>query len=894
MKPALLAGVLVAATAIVPAALASLLREAPVAADVGGHACDGARPPARDKPIDPYAETVRCGFIETGLLVGRAEDEQGYPVVHLGVPPTPSALAFLENSRLLEDLVADDPAIWQFDGARLVGIEPFRHRERLPSAQTRAWSQSLLYRAGSVPGGTQAAEPITLLPTEPGLPMVQLPFTLEPESNESVRLYEPLSRARDVSSPHVDLPCPGEEPAGRILRVGTDILVRAGAVGEGKCTLTVGRANLSEPYSVARLAAGETVAIRHGDGRSGYALLRDRPASAPRALNWQTSSGRRQSDPASGAFGAAAGDQIARWMATGSGPAGARAADLELSLDAALQRFAQRRLEQFVASPEGRPRGGAPENVSAVVIDAFTGEALAIAGVSARDGPEDQPLRPSPALDLHPIGSAMKPLVAAAIIAEQPRFASLCVRVARPGPDTGSILGRRLQRPINAAPADIDFATFIRTSNNAYLPAMVLLASATGRGEVPLGDGEAWGYGSCSIAAGRPASVWDNRLDPADDRANGRSAPPAWVPRLAAIFSLNPAPRNAPDQLAQDSGWNARFAGDCQAAQTSPAPREPAFGSATIDAGPWRLLGKGSGAGAGWCGLDDIASPRREALTLSGRRSFEAEIMQAILGNGEGQLSTVKLAEAYARLVTGRRIEASFLAVEAPLRPAAALDPVYPPAAQAQVRTALASVVSAGTGTRAAPPLEAAREALAARGYALERFGKTGTPTLVRLSFSQEDRALNGLVYRRCLSWTGSGAAIDATRPECTARSSPALARRIRELNAVGADSGNRRRGAGWSVRNKVLIGVSPDQQKERYRVYGGVFALVVEVWPSQGSVRPARPVKACSIAVKISHGVEDGSAKAAELAGEIAARLLLDRQAALPPRPGPPSVAAA
>ena len=200
----------------------------------------------------------------------------------------------------------------------------------------------------------------------------------------------------------------------------------------------------------------------------------------------------------------------------GSGAA-ASTAPLVLSLDAAFSADLEQDARRFLAA---RP---ALRRMSIIVMDIRTGELLAIAEPARRTDGEAL-LAFEPLL----VGSVVKPLVAAAILARQPQLAELSLNYAG---DTVRVvanvpLERGFANAANGCAGGIAFTDFIRCSSNQYaaellvrslraegyreagpdgiVPRDILERSAIGAGLAEAFDVDAFGYRT----AGRNPGLW--------------------------------------------------------------------------------------------------------------------------------------------------------------------------------------------------------------------------------------------------------------------------------------------------------------------------------------------------------------------------------------------------
>ena len=164
-------------------------------------------------------------------------------------------------------------------------------------------------------------------------------------------------------------------------------------------------------------------------------------------------------------------------------PAAAGERVLPLSIDAELSRTLRDRLAAFI-----RRRDIPIDFASVVVAEARTGRVLAL--TEQRASGVGERIR---SFEATPMGSAVKPILGAAILSERPDLTRLTVP-SRAGRVT-ELFGRRVDfdSPQNCrvVPADVDLEQFLRCSNNRFSVAL-LFASLSAPGEpvrIPTGAG---------------------------------------------------------------------------------------------------------------------------------------------------------------------------------------------------------------------------------------------------------------------------------------------------------------------------------------------------------------------------------------------------------------------
>jgi hypothetical protein len=324
------------------------------------------------------------------------------------------------------------------------------------------------------------------------------------------------------------------------------------------------------------------------------------------------------------------------------------ATPLTLSFDARLSNDLDRGAREFLAA-----HGSSLRRMVVVVMDAPTGEIRAISEPHRQS--DDEPL-----LSFEPllIGSAVKPIVAAAILSRQPDLANL--RIATPDSLVSAISGTALVKPFRSAPngcsGAVDVVQFLRCSNNQFAAELVmrsLKANGYTRGNVPRAVLEA------SDIANGLAEVFD--VDAYAGRTAGRFGS-YWTPSDSIVSTAAP--------VTQDRTlipWESR---------------------------PWLVFPKSETTPVDW-------------------------IARWAFGGWENRWTLVGAAQAYARIVTGRNIQGTFLHANGPR--VVAPTPVEAAAAFATVREGLERVALDGTakGMTTAFRIDSARP--------LTVFAKTGT-----------------------------------------------------------------------------------------------------------------------------------------------------------------------
>lgn len=351
-------------------------------------------------------------------------------------------------------------------------------------------------------------------------------------------------------------------------------------------------------------------------------------------------------------------DEVARLIDRGvARESGARRnEDVELSLDLALSQ----RLNHEIAEWMGTYRGEAVRGVGVLVLDASTGSVRALSGWSAPGWRPSSSTCPSTTLTgatpesapFHlnftqsPPGSVIKPFIAAAAVHAHPALRTLEVR--HPGSAVATSIAGIPIAPWNRWPGLdlaterrcvgsgrwIDLETFLTCSSNLYAATLVFLASA------PFSE-------DTGLPALQSASVSGVRLGA--DRLPGR-------PQVAGLA----------DECRP--GRACAIANASQLAQSDLAISlerlfgvlsEPSDEIGTYDRSVWNPLVN--------AGMIDRGKVARNRISPCISRPYvglvedTGALARFAVGAGENQWTNVHLAQGFARLLTGRHVEATLV-----------------------------------------------------------------------------------------------------------------------------------------------------------------------------------------------------------------------------------------
>lgn len=674
-----------------------------------------------------YTKLIEDVFIPENFLEYTANfDSDDLPMVRLSPEAAriEAVNRFAANSYLRDDLRRND--VWELKGGHL-HINPDAHNIALPLSLRPVWTGNLLFhRGGELRAVLSGPSETTLVPLTHPLEADDIvtrdPFRKGPSLSGAMRLdFNYGGAAGGVA---------------RVFLLGEDMWVRsegsaqANLFVDGKqvprgsyrrlppgAELQFQTGNLSTFY-FSRGVTGANVFISHYQPLAGRIRL---PLLEWFALRFETEMDRlvRQNE-----------EQPDLTPSARTRNRAVLAGNVTTSLDPDLQAAVQRKLEDFV-TPGLKHENGRGFPAAITVMDAKTGQVLALASFPATPAQGAGTRRAWEAnqnfVNLA-IGSAAKPLFSSAILEIWPELSTLAIPGHAPG-QYDDLLGLHIAPALNEEGSfgDLGWVTFddyMQRSSNIYAATLMMLATARN----PLVPD-----------AARPSSPYrlegtarDHLPDLQIEQGNVLetiSCCVAWGDELARLYDVRV-------EDIERQGETSIFADD----RYDKTPWRPMLASLPDD----RLLRQDN---------FNSVSPARVNLQLNNVRNFRTEYLTLILGASTSRWNNVKLAEAYARLVTGRRVEAR-LTEAGPLPPFmlgcnTARDPdgMFCSRARDAVLHAMA-LVAVGPGTAAGQvnaklaPLvaEAAR-----RGEVIGFYSKTGTPKIPDANNSPEALAVRQL-----------------------------------------------------------------------------------------------------------------------------------------------------
>ena len=750
------------------------------------------------------------------------------------------------RSPLYADLRANNLGLWNFSGRHVEGMQAGAHRAAGPFGAD-VWRGDILY--GYAGGFAQLVD-------DQGHAIQLQSSAVRNEARVSIEgaaaLQEPLSKFTFYDS---------NRPVADVMLAGRNVLVTphpdSGTrvlVDERLDARTSKNADTGDRPLV--LADAGTIRFTHNGVPTGgiFRLNWSRPA-----LSSYREFGAPLLDPGLSPFWRNVASAIASSMP-------ANGETVRLTLDRDLDRLAEAELQTAITSLPPQP---VPHFRGAVtVLDSQTGEILAMASALGPGNAVEPGEAASTRQEINnnlvtlPVGSAAKVPMSAALVSQWPDLRKLNIHSTSKSFDTvlGVHLGNRNEE--HTVPGWLDFPTFLQISSNKYASALMLMGVAADPGVAngcasePYqfeGDSQArnlaptfsWPTVSCAQMpfVGRMSSL---------QQSGGRAS--NWLLVFKMLFDA--------DYLEQPPEVSQRWTSVWSGLPLDPEQRGRAMG---------------------------FASPEFESFRLNYPRNIVGDYIELILGGGAGRWSTVSLAQAYSRVVTGRRVAATLIRydrapapilLEAPndqgqIKPGNILSRV----GRAKILEGMGRVPRTGAanpnglnGTAAS--LYPALTQLAryvGNGQELRVFAKTGTPLL---GYSVEIPArvvLSELAAMGKMTLDGQGLPRMRTRPgesDLTALerqaavdrghfSAAALARSLgeirEELRVSGANIGTRE--------HLTLPTTRTVLKKDSANIRGGTLVIVIGRYCREDT-ESLKPVRALTLAINIE--ARNGSANPA------------------------------
>ncbi|MBL6937599.1 MAG: hypothetical protein ISS15_14865 [Alphaproteobacteria bacterium] len=849
--------------------------------------------PSHDPDSYVYSATGYTKLIEDVFIAGNFLeytsnfDSDDLPIVRLapGAANVDSVRRFAANSYLGDDLRRND--VWELRGGHL-HINPNAHNISLPLTTKPSWTGNLLFHHGGELRATLSG-PVetTLIPlthklaaNDPEI-VTRDPFVSGPPLSNAARLDFNYGGAaggvahvfmlgedmwvRSVENPQANLFVDGKfVPPGTYRRLppGAELQFQTG--------------NLSKFY-FSRGVTGANVFVSHYQPLAGRIRV---PMLEWFALRFETEMDHLVTQNAEQDNLSLTARARNRQVLDG---------DIISSLDADLQTALQHKLEDFVA-PGLKHENGRGFPAAITVMDARTGQVLALASypaIASQGAGTRRAWEQNQNFVNLPIGSAAKPLLTSAILEIWPELATLQI----PAPSSGThgdLLGFHIAPVLNEEASFgggwITFNDYLQRSSNIYAATLMMLATASD----PL-----------TPDPDRPSSPW-RLLGKARDH----------------LPALQIEAGNVMDTISCCVKWGDELARlyDVRVEDIERQGETTIFADDRYDKSLWRPM-LATLPDDRFLRQDNFnsVSPARVNLQMNNVRNFRTEYLTLILGASTSRWNNVKLAEAYARLVTGRRVEARLTEAgpdplpmtgcnttrdadglfcnteREPLLHALALVALPPGTAGGQVGPKLAPLIA-----------EATR-----RGEVIGFYSKTGTPKIPDANNTPEAMAVRQLGRDGVIRLDPKGHMIVALGDKVldvhtAADIAPALA--AIENDSPAFQSIGRNRALVRKVLNRVLAfnrARYPSQGAQLFRIInrkvvgipmsegkqheGRVYAFVIGVWPKSAERNAAThevdvnapPIRALSVAINIQDNwVGEHPHLGAQLGGELLALL--------------------
>lgn len=691
---------------------------------------------------DGYASIVSAALQQNWLYPvtdspGQSGDVDGR-VERARVETIPASFdRFIATSFLREDMTTLDPAIWRYDGTRLE-LDPRAHLISGAYGGSSGWRGSILYADREVEQrlvDDRGGPPALLVSPRSGVPSRMRTINLMGAAPAG----QPGAATDIAFVAAVD----GVPTAiASLRRIGDHALLRVPRRDRAAVGVTVGgeEAAPAGAYQIGwrLLVSGDALIFSWPGGSRRFQFIENRPA-----ISRARGDAVRVRD--------ASLDNFARPIEAAVGGGNQ---SLETSLLSRVQASSATMLAERSMALYGS-EGITSFRSAAVLMDGLTGEIAALPSFPVIPDHLHPSQRNSPAhrrmLERNSnfvrmvVGSTAKAPFALAILNSFPQLGQLRISATTP---FRTLAGVDLGTPVpDHGSGTFDFRTFLARSSNKYAAMLMVLglsdAQSIARNACDGPSNERFWIGDqARTCRPRMAFLDGARPTPLGMRPvrAGRPAGQGWSNNLYTLFCLSP---NGPDEQppTPDIG--------CMADE---AQRRAIWRSAQFERP--RLLA--------------AVSPDREGFGLNVVDGVYEDYVMSILGGNRGRWSTISLAQAYARIITGRAITARLT------RQGSAAGEEEPQAvrlqlnqgAHNQVVQGLRAVVLEGTGRS----LSGAGFPAGADGDEFRIFAKTGTPNV---AFLGDDARL--LLQQFAASGCGLRLVQRAPRPGAPARNELAV-----------------------------------------------------------------------------------------------------------------------
>jgi hypothetical protein len=380
---------------------------------------------------------------------------------------------------------------------------------------------------------------------------------------------------------------------------------------------------------------------------------------------------------------------------------------------------------------------------SIAMIDAASGEVIGVAGFPASDPPERlgrsylASIEREEFLKRRVIGSVAKVPISLAIVTANPILVDLRMK-AWDKESFSTVLGQPVEtftdhESVGKCPKDIvDFDCFIAWSFNRYAVTLQSLAAVPSSTQASFfaGTGKALGEDEFWITEEgllRHVTTQPTGFLFAKQTAGRSLAMLPWVTQIRNLFDIET------DRIA---GQGQAEQGHLYTWQHAIKPTRKSEALANFS----------------------VVSPERENLQLNLSKDLRADYIQLILGAAESRWSTLKIAEVFARAVSLKAVQATFVVPPNRQDKALALLPEMNDSVSRAHRVLLDAMEKVptknGTGGFVAKEILQLKAAASKRELILKVYAKTGTPRVDAITEGVETAAIQRLADKRLLTWS--------------------------------------------------------------------------------------------------------------------------------------------
>ncbi len=562
---------------------------------------------------------------------------------------------FYKNSYLQADIAANDPKLWKIGNNEVRGVDSNAHNVLLPIRSADHWHGAITFSSenrpsGELIGGDVASQSIVIEPASHfGLDNSRMRQV--PASN----LAWNGARRGEI----IGLTDSNGQILAEVFLIGNQIVIQRTDRGENSVRVDGDELDALEYRTI---PAGAELYFENPAGTSAIFTSRGVRGSDNTLSAYKSLIGRSFDKRLKDFSTSLVGDMDKLISAQEAGRSGADAVsrkliglDIGVTLDPELSSSIQATLETAMARVGGDDE---PLPASITVMDALTGEIRVIASTPTGVDQDENvvaSLRMNQNFVNHPIGSVAKPLIAAAIVDTWPSLANLNVRNTSELDEDGKLVlrnvaGLELDDPINPggnAAEWVDYRTFLKTSSNSYAATLMVLAMGT--------DPEAGEHGAPSVVRN---FVFRDAVPPPDYRQIPAPYPSRYFD-IQGRYAINiAAALQWPQELSDLYGIDVeerQFSGTLTTGN-DPRWQKSVWGPLLkdLDKSDPSLLDNQQG-------LLRSLSPERVNLSLNSSSDVRNDLISMILGGGQSRWNSIKVAESYARLVTGQPVNATFI-----------------------------------------------------------------------------------------------------------------------------------------------------------------------------------------------------------------------------------------